>query len=106
AAKPAAAKPAAAPAPDGIAQLLGNRLRIAGAGLRQLRDLVITGTRDDVLQVIGKLEEDLELLRRRIDTAPRAAMPAPRLQVRRIEHDIPANRVARVVEEAEAVGVR
>lgn len=55
-------------APDAkLAQLLGNRLRIAGTGLRQLRQLVQAGNYDEVLDVLDKLEEDFDLLRRRVD---------------------------------------
>jgi carbon storage regulator len=63
------ARPATSAADADLAQLLGNRLRIAGTGLRQLRQLVQSGNCDEVLEVLGKLEEDFELLRRRIDSS-------------------------------------
>jgi carbon storage regulator CsrA len=65
-----------APAPDSrLAQLLGNRLRIAGTGLTQLRQLIESGNQDEVLDVLDRLEEDFDLLRRRLDSQAEQAPP-------------------------------
>ncbi|HWG42440.1 MAG TPA: hypothetical protein VN688_06595 [Gemmataceae bacterium] len=47
-------------------QLVDRRLAIAAKGLAQLREYLAAGQEDDAEMVLGKLNEDLYLLRRRL----------------------------------------
>ena len=47
-------------------QLVDRRLAIAAKGLAQLREHLAAGQDDDAELVLGKLNEDLNLLRRRL----------------------------------------
>lgn len=75
---PAPSDAVAASRLDRLTQLLRNRLRVAGTGLAQLRRQLEAGSFEEIVNTLDKLEEDFELLRRRIDGEPRAASARPR----------------------------
>jgi carbon storage regulator CsrA len=63
-----------------LTQLFGNRLKVAGTGLGQLRRQLEAGNYDDLAVILDKLEEDFQLLTRRLndekdsDRRPRALL--------------------------------
>lgn len=63
-----------------LTQLLGNRLKIAGTGLAQLRRQADAGNYEAMFTLLDKIEEDFELLNRRLETEPR--QPARSLKPR------------------------
>lgn len=75
--------PVARPAPTGVAapdlqQVAQNRLRIAGQGLALLRQQLEDGLTADAATTLDNLEEDLKLLRRRLESASAPTTPLPR----------------------------
>lgn len=86
--------PAARPAPAGAAaldlqQVVQNRLRIAGQGLALLRQQLQDGLTTDAAITLDNLEEDLTLLRRRLEPSPAAAPVLPARPPARPEPDRP-----------------
>jgi hypothetical protein len=57
-------------------QLVDRRLAIAAKGLLELREHLAAGQQDDANMVLGKLDEDLHLLRRRLRRESETATPA------------------------------
>lgn len=81
-AQPAAPKEAEAEAQlRQLTQLMRNRTRIARTGLAQLRRQLEAGATAEALETLARLEEDLDLLRQRLDGGVQP--PAPRLPARR-----------------------
>jgi carbon storage regulator CsrA len=55
-----------------LTQMLSNRMKVTGVGLKLLRHQVEEGELDEMVVTIEKLTEDLTLLRRRLDAAEAA----------------------------------
>jgi carbon storage regulator CsrA len=56
-----------------LTQMLSNRMKVTGVGLKLLRHQVEEGELDEMVVTIEKLTEDLTLLRRRLDAAEGAS---------------------------------
>jgi hypothetical protein len=58
-------------------QLVDRRLAIAQKGLAEARQHLAAGQAGDADMVLEKVDEDLHLLRRRLDSAAETATPGP-----------------------------
>jgi carbon storage regulator CsrA len=67
----------AEPSPLRLNQLVDRRLEVARLGLRELRQRLRAGHAEDAETILAKLDEDLNLLRRRVWREAEQAEPCP-----------------------------
>jgi two-component system, OmpR family, response regulator len=77
-AKPQPARPDAESRLQRINRLIGNRLRINRMGLAEVRRQVRLGRPEEAEMLLGKIEEDVQMLERRLEGEIGQARPRPR----------------------------
>ena len=72
-----AVSPAATPDLEKLHGFLGNRLRVTGVGLGLLRRQLLAGQTEEAAVTLDKIEEDVQLLRQRLQGQAEARLPRP-----------------------------
>jgi carbon storage regulator CsrA len=67
-----------------LRHLVRNRLNVTTIGLGLLRQQAKAGSTDDMQRTIGKMEEEMQMLRQRLENDAAKAPPAPRQPARKV----------------------